>query len=258
MVTAGHCFEVNDPDYSFDKLRVKVGAHNLTADEHVLIIKPKSVKIYEGFTTENDINAPLLDIALLELEEDLPVTKEIKPICLHSKYFNYHINELKEYRDFFLKRFRREDKVDDNSSDSKPNGLKPTRVLKNKSKAKKTDIPTDKHKIILEHPDKELIQRVVQTVDRYYYQIRNDPVKIFDPAKEFTNDNLTVVGWGSTDRYDLSILPDVLMETEITQKKSSICENSYGDDVFFRSKNICANDEGTDSCNGDSGGKLDK
>lgn len=27
----------------------------------------------------------------------------------------------------------------------------------------------------------------------YYQEIRNDPVKIFDPSKEFTNDNITVI-----------------------------------------------------------------
>lgn len=48
---------------------------------------------------------------------------------------------------------------------------------------------------------------------------------------------------GTTDSYE-TLLPDVLMETEITQKRSEVCENSYGDDVFFRSKMICANDPG--------------
>ena len=48
---------------------------------------------------------------------------------------------------------------------------------------------------------------------------------------------------GTIDAYE-TILPDVLMETEVSQKKSEVCENSYGDDVFFRSKMICANDPG--------------
>ena len=57
----------------------------------------------------------------------------------------------------------------------------------------------------------------------YHEQIRNEPAKNFDPAKEFTEEKL--------------------METEVSQK-SEICENSYGDDVFFPSKMICANDPG--------------
>ena len=47
-----------------------------------------------------------------------------------------------------------------------------------------------------------------------------------------------------TDAHDGTSLSDVLMEADISQKKSEVCENSYGDDVFFRSKMICANDPG--------------
>lgn len=263
LITAAHCFYLKDDDWSFDKVRVKVGVHNLT-DKNVLIFKPKSYKIYEGFTEENEIDAPLLDIALIELEEDLPVSSKIRPICLHSKYFNYYINDLKEKRhlnrakrdifgsvsNFFGDQYNKlfggtvdtiDEPFEEKSKFNEQIELKP--VPKFNEHASATQ-PTDKHKIILDHPDKNLIRQVVDTVGLYYLEIRNDPLKIFDPAKEFTKDKLTVAGWGSIDRYDLSKLPDVLMETDIRQKKPDICENAYGDDVFFRSKMICANDAG--------------
>lgn len=304
LVTAGHCFYEKSQSWSYDKIRVKVGVHNLT-DKNVRIVKPKSFKRYEGFTEDNDIDAPLLDIALIELEEDLPVNDQISPICIHSKYFNYHINELKSngyhhtnrvkrdislnwIGDLFINPFsglfggKDEDVVDDPFEQTpkvnKQNELRPSKTSNNDDDDSRQLVnqPTDKHRIILDHPDKDLIKRVVSTVYDYYGQIKNDQEKIFDPAKEFTKDKLTVVGWGNMDRYE-SVLPDVLMETEIIQRKSDVCENAYGDDVFFRSKMICANDEGkfymfffccltivclnfrstfnldTDSCNGDSG-----
>ena len=67
-------------------------------------------------------------------------------------------------------------------------------IRKNKSLFEKFDQPRDDHKIILRHPDKNLINQVVKTVGMYYQEIRNDPVKIFDPSKEFTHDNITVIG----------------------------------------------------------------
>lgn len=265
LVTAGHCFYTSSEDWSFDKIRVRLGVHNLT-HKNELTIKPKSYKIYEGFTEENAIDAPLFDIALIELEEDLPINDKIKPVCIHSKYFNYHINDLKASRQSFIKRGKREihhklplsingssideqnnqfdnnNDIDDDVLDSpQDDEKKKIRLLKRPILGKH---PNNNKKIILNHPDKNLIQEVIRMTKIYHHQIRNDPVEIFDPSKEFTKDKLSVVGWGSIDRYDTRILPDVLMETEISQKKPEICENSYGDDVFLRSKMICANEEG--------------
>ena len=193
------------------------------------------------------------------------------PVCIHSKYFNYHLNDLKNQRDYLLKRKEKRSVVsfakrfydllsdplarpadglsaDDMLDDEDSNSLESRPKIKNKKLRPSpyklsAEQPTDKTKIILEHPDKNLVKQVIRMGQQYHEQIRNDQVKIFDPAKEFTDDKLTVAGWGTIDSYD-TILPDVLMETEITQKRSEICENSYGDDVFFRSKMICANDPG--------------
>ena len=252
ILTAGHCFYDHHKDWSFDKIEVKVGVHNLT-DKDVLIVKPKAFKRYEGFTEENDIGAPVFDIALIELEEDLPITAKIRPICIHSKYFNYHINELQQNRNQFLFRRntfdRNENFIDDNELEKrakidqqKEMKLQPS--LDSIMFKASIEQPSDKSKIILDHPDKNLIRQVLSLTEIYYEQMRNDPVKIFDPAKEFVVGKLTVCGWGSTDKYDLEILPGVLIETEITQKRSDVCENAYGDDVFFRSKMICANEAG--------------
>lgn len=141
------------------------------------------------------------------------------PVCIHSKYFNYHLNDLKNQRDYMLKRRKRglvsfakrfsdlfgfgtpadaltgEDLIDDENN----NSLDSTPKIKNKKKQRPNKLrgekPTDKTKIILEHPDKNLVRQVVRMGQFYHEQIRNDPVKIFDPAKEFTTDKLTVIGW---------------------------------------------------------------
>lgn len=89
-----------------------------------------------------------------------------------------------------------DDLIDDeegNSLESKPKIKNKKKFRPNKSNAEK---PTDQTPIILEHPDTNLIRQVVRMGQEYHDQIRNDPLKIFDPSKEFTDDKLTVCGWG--------------------------------------------------------------
>lgn len=206
----------------------------------------------------------MFDIALIEMEEDLEINERVKPICIHSKNFNYLLNDLKNQREnqrnykrqakgqlSFTKRFNDlfgdllgtsvlagGDLINNMSEEIKNNSEKIRSKIENKKlrsspKNLHFEMPTDKTPIILEHPDKHLVEQVIKMGEQYHQQIQNDPVKIFDPAKEFTDKKLPVIGWGLIDRYK-PILTDVLMEAEIKQKPSEMCENTYGDDVFFR------------------------
>lgn len=188
LVTASHCFETADENWNWDNIRVNVGAHSIKAKDYKQL-KPKSYKLYEGYTDENDINAPIFDIALIELEEDLEIDDNVMPICIHSKNFNYLINDLKDHREKNMIR-----SVSSLESRSEIGGNKTN--LRPSLKWLQFDQPTDQSPIILDHPDKQLIRQVVKMGEIYHEQIRNDPVKIFDPAKEFTEDKLTVCGWG--------------------------------------------------------------
>lgn len=198
---------------------MNVGAHNLKSKDYKSI-KPKAYKIYEGYTDQNDINAQIFDIALIELEEDLEISDKVMPVCLHSKYFNYHVNDLKNQREYDLKRRSKREvsfakrftdlfrgllgepkvKADDPVDDENENSVQSSPKIKNKKAFRPerllADQPTDQTPIILKHPDEQLIRQVVKMGQAYHQQIRNDPVKIFDPAKEFTEDKLLVAGWG--------------------------------------------------------------
>jgi secreted trypsin-like serine protease len=74
---------------------------------------------------------------------------------------------------------------------------------------------------------------------------------------DFAGDRAMVMGWGATDRdgYDY---PEKMREVEVGVIENAVCDDLYGGTGYggIRDYEVCARDQGKDSCFGDSGGPL--
>jgi len=75
---------------------------------------------------------------------------------------------------------------------------------------------------------------------------------------DFAGDRAMTMGWGATDPDGFEY-PDKMREVEVGVIENALCEDLYEDvyyeDVIFET-DVCAREQGKDSCYGDSGGPL--
>ena len=84
ILTAGHC--ANNPSYDMSRVKVLVGEDRIKTDSYDHTVRASIRRVYEHPQYHRDRHYLVYDFALLELNQPLTWSSEVRPVCLPEKH----------------------------------------------------------------------------------------------------------------------------------------------------------------------------
>jgi hypothetical protein len=259
VLTAAHCVQGQNPSDALDlnKFELAFGMHRQSDGAELLLSVSKAPTIHPQFQRLPYTGSMIYDLALIELDQEVPLSQRIMPICLHPTQILRHDNYDWQYDDLT------EDSDDDGSRSytiNKIRKLNEQRSQRRYEQMKQMAQANSSRRNVRQrssHSDSEQYESLDDTFALHITPLNPMLHNEVDGADHGRMSQLTVAGWGTDDSLQPSRLVDTLKEASVIERPDIWCIDEFGSDAFNSKIQICAHGFGKSIVNETKAATLD-